>query len=64
MNVTVTEVAILVLAIWPVLAAVAAMTKTPKDDQALAILRKVLDMIVFNWGHAKNELPNKEKPDA
>ncbi|WP_319764495.1 hypothetical protein [Maridesulfovibrio sp.] len=55
------EIAVALLVAWPLLAAIAAATPTPKDDQFLIVLRKVLDAIVFNWGHAKNALPeNKE----
>ena len=35
-------------------AAIAALTKSPKDDAVVAILRKVVDAIAFNWGNARN----------
>lgn len=34
--------------------AVTAATPTPKDDGILRKLRKVLDVIAFNFGHARN----------
>lgn len=33
---------------------VAAITPTPKDDNAIAAVRKVLDLLAFNFGNAKN----------
>lgn len=42
-----------------VAAAIAAITPTPKDDGILLIVRKVLDLLAFNVGNAKNA-----KPDA
>lgn len=35
-------------------AAIAALTPTPKDDAALRNIRKVIDALGLNWGHAKN----------
>lgn len=35
-------------------AAIAALTPTPKDDAAVATLRKIVDALGLNWGHAKN----------
>lgn len=35
-------------------AVIAAVTPTPKDDVILAIVRRVLDLIGFNIGFAKN----------
>lgn len=37
-----------------VAAMVAALTPTPKDDNAIAAVRKVLDLLAFNFGNAKN----------
>lgn len=60
MNLSVYEIAVALLVVWPILAAIAAATPTPKDDQILIVLRKVLDAIVFNWGHAKNMPPESK----
>ncbi len=35
-------------------ATISAWTPTPKDDGVLAALRKVIDLIGQNYGHAKN----------
>lgn len=35
-------------------ATIAAWTPTPKDDGVLAVLRKVIDLLGQNYGHAKN----------
>lgn len=35
-------------------ATIAALTATPKDDGAVAVLRKAIDVIGMNFGHAKN----------
>jgi hypothetical protein len=49
------------VAIWLVLtttmsaaAAIAAMTPSPKDDSRIARIRKVIDILGWNWGFAKN----------
>lgn len=34
--------------------AVAALTPTPKDDSALSYVRKVLDLLAFNFFNARN----------
>ena len=36
-------------------AAVTALTPTPKDDKWVAKIRKLVDVVAFNWGGAKNE---------
>lgn len=36
-------------------AAVAALTPSPKDDSAVAAVRKVVDFVGFNFGHASNK---------
>lgn len=36
------------------LAQVAALTPTPKDDNILRKIKKMLDMISGNWGKARN----------
>ena len=36
-------------------ALIAAVTPTPKDDAAVAQLRKVVDFLAANWGNAKNK---------
>lgn len=36
-------------------AAVAALTPTPKDDNAVAKVRRVIDVLAFNWGNARNK---------
>ena len=48
-----------IIAAWPVLAAIAAMTPTEYDNKALKILRSILDALSFNWGNAKNQEPKK-----
>lgn len=37
-------------------AAIAALTPTPKDDSAVASVRKVIDIFGFNFGFAKNSV--------
>lgn len=54
------EYATWIIAIFPVLAAIAAVTPNEYDNKALVIVRKVLDFLAFNWGNASNEKP-KEK---
>ena len=34
---------------------IAAITPTPKDDAILAVLRKAIDFLGFNFGYAKNK---------
>lgn len=36
-------------------AAIAAMTPSPKDDGVVASVRKVVDLLGFNFGFAKNQ---------
>lgn len=36
-------------------AAIAAFTPTPKDDTVFSALRKAVDFVGFNFGHAKNK---------
>ncbi len=50
------------VAIWLVLtstvtaaAAMAAITPSPKDDSWIAKIRKVVDILGWNWGFAKND---------
>jgi len=45
-----------------VAATIAALTPTPKDDAAVAWVRKVVDWLALNVGHAKNasKAPEKE----
>lgn len=50
----------LILAAWPVLAFIATITPTQVDNKALAVLRKILDFIAFNFGKAKNEQLNQK----
>jgi len=38
-----------------VAAPIAAITPTPKDDGAVSAARKVLDVLAFNFGNAKNK---------
>lgn len=40
-----------------VAAAIAAITPTPKDDGVLLVVRKLLDLLAFNVGNAKNARP-------
>lgn len=40
---------------------IAALTPTPTDDAVLAQIRKVVDIVAFNWGHATNAKP-KDQP--
>ncbi len=44
----------IVLQIIGVASAIAAVTPTPKDDLILVGIRKALDFLAFNFGHAKN----------
>lgn len=43
------------LAVVGAASVVAALTPTPKDDAALAVLRRVLDLVAQNYGHARND---------
>jgi hypothetical protein len=40
-------------------AAVAAMTPTPRDDGIFLLLRRVVDFLALNFGHAKNVKPSE-----
>lgn len=40
-----------------VASAIAAATPTPQDDGVLLVVRKVLDFLACNFGHAKNRKP-------
>ncbi len=35
-------------------AAIAALTPTPTDDKVFHGMRKIVDVLGMNWGHAKN----------
>lgn len=48
----------ILLALWPVLAFIATLTPTETDNLILAKLKKLLDLIAFNFGNAKNEGKN------
>lgn len=47
------NVAFAVTAIVTAAAAIAALTPTPKDDAAVAWVRKIIDVLALNIGHAK-----------
>ena len=58
------------LAIWAALtslmtaaAAVAACTPNPKDDSWVARIRKVIDILGWNWGFAKNDRTKTDKTE-
>mgnify|MGYP000146098630 CR=1 FL=1 len=36
-------------------AVIASVTPTPKDDAIVAPIKKLLDFLAFNFGHAKNK---------
>lgn len=38
--------------------AIASITPTPKDDLVLMVLHKILNVLAFNFGKAKNEKPD------
>jgi hypothetical protein len=40
-------------------AAIAALTPSPKDDSWIAKIRKVIDILGWNWGFAKNDKTDK-----
>lgn len=40
-------------------AAIAAMTPTPRDDGIFLLLRRVVDFLALNFGHAKNVKPSE-----
>lgn len=46
-----------VTAVVAAAAGITALTPTPKDDAALAKVRRVLDWLALNVGNAKNEKP-------
>jgi len=43
------------LQIVGIASAIAAATPTPQDDGILLVVRKVLDFLACNFGHAKNK---------
>ncbi len=43
-----------ILAVIGALSMIATFTPTPVDDGILAALRKVLNLLAFNWGEAEN----------
>ena len=45
-------------------AAIAALTPTPKDDNVLAVIRKVVDFLALNVGNAKNRGLDVNKSSA
>ena len=47
------NVAFAVTAVVTAAAAIAALTPTPKDDAAVAWVRKIIDVLALNIGHAK-----------
>lgn len=49
------QISVTVLAVMGAAAAIAAWTPTPKDDSAVAFLRKIIDLIGQNYGRAKND---------
>lgn len=50
-------------AVCTLASAIAALTPTPKDDGVVAIVRKVVDFLAFNWGHAANHKPAPKPSD-
>lgn len=48
------DISVTILAVMGAAAAIAAWTPTPKDDSAVAFLRKIIDLIGQNYGGAKN----------
>lgn len=53
----------ILLALWPVLAFIATLTPTETDNIVLAKLKKLLDLIAFNFGNAKNATKNDTPPE-
>lgn len=49
------EIASMVVAIAAI---IASMTPTPKDDGVVSLLRKIVDILAFNFGNAKNAQVN------
>lgn len=50
-------------AVCTLAAAIAALTPTPTDDGVVALVRKVVDLLAFNWGHARNVAPARHDDD-
>lgn len=48
------QLAVAILAVVGAASAIAALTPTPKDDAAIAWIRKIVDVIAFNFANAKN----------
>lgn len=45
-------------------AILAAITPTPVDDGVVAVLRRIIDVLAFNWGHAANQKRVEDKQDV
>ncbi len=43
-------------------AAIAALTPTPKDDTWVRKIRRVVDILAFNFGHASNNDGKRKSP--
>lgn len=39
-------------------AAITAMTPNPKDDEVVSLIMRILNVVAFNWGGAKNDADN------
>lgn len=53
----------ILLALWPVLAFIATLTPTETDNVVLAKVKKLLDLIAFNFGNAKNATKKDPLPE-
>jgi len=60
---TITDYLHLATAIVTLASAIAAITPTPKDDGIVLVVRKLVDFLAFNWGHAENAKSASKRPD-
>ena len=51
----ITDIIAIVTGVVSTAALVAALTPTPADDSAIAWIRKLIDVLALNIGHAKNQ---------
>ena len=57
----ITEYVELALQLIGALSMVAAITPTPKDDNLLADVRKILNVFAMNWGQSENKVKPGDK---
>lgn len=55
MDLSINDVALIVTSVFTVAGVITAATPTKKDDAIFAALRKLLNVLALNVGHAKNK---------